>query len=208
MPSTTPPAVALIAPEPQQGGDVPPLESLAGPATTALGKPGPTAHASHAPSGKAAPAASAPPPAVASAVASAPAPPPPPSPVPVATPSAAPAAAPDPDWDPDRAYVEIGLINAQGVRERAVRAALRGVGFVGCYRRALRTNGARAVGTATLDLSIDEKGATRSAVVGGAEFLPGLTRCLQGAASGTSVPSSQVDSGGGTAEVTLAFRSP
>jgi serine/threonine-protein kinase len=206
-PSTTTPAEALIAPEPQPGEDVPPLESLAGSATS-LGKPGPTAHPSHAPSGKAAPAASAPPPAVASSVPSAPSPPPPPSAAPAATPSAAPAAAPDPDWDPDRAYVEIGLINAQGVRERAVRAALRGVGFVGCYRRALRANGARAVGTATLDLSIDEKGATRSAVVGGAEFLPGLTRCLQGAAAGTSVPTSQVDSGGGTAEVTLAFRSP
>jgi hypothetical protein len=48
----------------------------------------------------------------------------------------------------------------------------------------------------------------RSAIVGGADFLPGLTRCLQGAASSVSVPKSMVDSGGGTAEVTLAFRAP
>jgi hypothetical protein len=104
--------------------------------------------------------------------------------------------------------VEVGLINAQGVRERAVRAALRGIGFAVCYRKALHAHGSRAVGTATLDLSIDDGGSARSAIVGGAEFLPGLTRCLQGAASGVSVPKSQVDSGGGTAEVTLAFRSP
>ena len=64
------------------------------------------------------------------------------------------------------------------------------------------------MGTATLDLSIDDSGATRSAIVSGAEFLPGLTRCVQGAASSASVARSQVDSGGGTAEVTLAFRSP
>jgi hypothetical protein len=124
------------------------------------------------------------------------------------SPSPAPAAVADPDFDPDRAFMEIGLINAQGVRERAVRGAIRAVGLVVCYRRALRAHGSRVVGTATLDLSIDENGTTRSAIVGGADFLPGLTRCLQGSASAVTVAKSQVDSGGGTAEVTLAFKAP
>ena len=114
----------------------------------------------------------------------------------------------DPGFDPGRAYVEIGLVNAQGVRESAVRAALHGVGFSSCYRAALKTRGARATGVATLNLSIDENGLGRSAIVTGASFLPGLPRCLQGAAGGVRVAKSQVDSGGGTAEVTLAFKAP
>jgi hypothetical protein len=118
------------------------------------------------------------------------------------------ATTPDPSFDPGRGYVEVGLVNAQGVREPAVRAALHGVGLAACYRAALRALGARAPGVATLNLSIDENGTTRSAIVTGANFLPGLARCVQGAATGVSVPRSQVDSGGGTAEVTLAFKSP
>ena len=197
------PGETSIEPEPITG-DVPPLEGTAvqpgtvghGPLPPHPGKvssakgvsPAPPPTQSVAPLPPA-PASTAPQPA-------APAPPPPP------------VAAADPDFDPERAYVEVGLINAQGVRERAVRAALRGIGFAVCYRKALHAHGSRAVGTATLDLSIDDGGSARSAIVGGAEFLPGLTRCLQGAASGVSVPKSQVDSGGGTAEVTLAFRAP
>jgi serine/threonine-protein kinase len=115
---------------------------------------------------------------------------------------------PDSSFDPNRGYVEVGIINAQGVREGAIRAALRGVGLAGCYRSALKARGARAPGVATLDLSIDENGGTRSAIVTGADFLPGLARCVQGAATGVAVPKSQVDSGGGTAEITLAFKSP
>ena len=126
-----------------------------------------------------------------------------PPPAPLAPPAPA-----DPDFDPDKAFVEIGLINAQGVRERAVRGALHGVGFAVCYRRALRAHGGRAVGTATLSLSIDDGGTTRSAIVIGADFLPGLARCVQGAAATAGVAKSQVDSGGGTADVTLAFRAP
>ena len=212
-PSTAPVIVASAAPgetsieaEPLAGGDVPPLEATSG-------QPGAWAHGpvsfrpGHAPSGKPVPSSSATPAIAPPQPSAAPQPAAPPPSV-ASAPPPAPVAAPDPDFDPERAYVEIGLINAQGVRERAIRAALRGIGFAGCYRKALHARGSRAVGTATLDLSIDEGGAARSAIVGGAEFLPGLTRCLQGAASGVSVPRSQVDSGGGTAEVTLAFRAP
>ena len=120
----------------------------------------------------------------------------------------APAAPLDPSFEPSHAYVEIGLINAQGVRERAVRGALHGAGFAGCYRAALKAQGARVTGVGTLNLSIDQNGVGRAAIVTGTGFLPGLTRCLQGAAAVVSVAKSQVDSGGGTAEVTLAFKAP
>ena len=131
----------------------------------------------------------------------------PPTPPASSAPEPAPAAV-DPSFDPERGYVEVGLITAQGVRDRAVRGALHGVNLAGCYRRALRTRGARVEGVATLSLSYDEIGAMRGAVVTGAEFLPGLTHCLQAAATGASVPGSQVDRGGGTADVTLAFKVP
>ena len=204
------PAETTLEPE-LQAGDVPPLDTASGRAGP-RGAPSTGASALHA-SHSAHPGSSSSPPLAPAAVASAP-----PLPAPAATPSAnaatqapdpAPAAAAsDPDFDPEKAFVEIGLINAQGVRERAVRGALRGIGLAVCYRRALHAKGARVVGTATLDLSIDESGTTRSAIVSGADFLPGLTRCVQGAASGATVARSQVDSGGGTAEVTLAFRAP
>ncbi len=119
-----------------------------------------------------------------------------------------PSAGADPDFDPDKAFVEVGLINAQGVPQRSVRGALHNIGFTACYRRALHAQGVRQVGTASLSLSIDESGVTRSAIVIGADFLPGLARCVQGAAAGASIPRSAVESGGATAEVTLAFRAP
>jgi tRNA A-37 threonylcarbamoyl transferase component Bud32 len=200
VPST---AITSLSPPPVDT-DVPDLE----PATSASGRHDP-AHLLHAaasvtsahlsPSG--APLAAGLPPA-ASSTPTAGAPPP------AAVATTAQPTAVDPSFDPSRAYVEVGLVNAQGVRESAVRAALRGAGLAGCYRSALQARGARATGVATLNLSIDENGAARSAIVVGADFLPGLARCVQGTAGGVRVAKSQVDSGGGTAEVTLAFKIP
>jgi serine/threonine-protein kinase len=135
------------------------------------------------------------------------------APMPVAAAIAPPVAVPtadmvDPSFDPDRAYVEVGLVNAQGAREGAVRAAVRGVGLVRCYRGALRAGGTRATGGATLNLSFDETGVARSAIVTGADFLPGLARCIQTASAGVHIPKAQVDTGGGSAEVFLAFKIP
>jgi serine/threonine-protein kinase len=132
--------------------------------------------------------------------------------LPAAAPGSAPAPlpppAPDPTFDPSSGYVEVGLINAQGVREPAIRGALHGVPLAACYRMALRAQGVRVTGVAQLALSIDEGGATRSAIATGADFLPGLTRCVQEAAARLSVPASRVDPGGGTVDVTLAFKAP
>jgi|GEM_PF-857630 len=128
------------------------------------------------------------------------------SPVPSATP--APTPAPDTSFDPSRGYVDVGIIDVQGVGEPAVRGALHGVGLSACYRSALRARAAAVTGVATLALSFDQNGVARSAILTGGEFLPGLTRCVQNASTGLSVAGSQVGAGGGTAEVTLAFKLP
>jgi hypothetical protein len=197
-PDTT---VASMAATDNQG-DVPPLESLEpGSSASASRHLGP--HASH--SAFAASSVRLPPSAVAVASAA------PPATTAVATASATVATTatdPDPSFDPTRAFVEVGLVNAQGVRESAVRGALHNVGLASCYRTALKAHGARAMGVGTLDLSFDENGTMRSAILTGAGFLPGLARCIQGLASGAGIAKSQVDPGGGTAEITLAFKAP
>ena len=48
----------------------------------------------------------------------------------------------------------------------------------------------------------------KTAIVTGADFLPNLTRCLQGVSATAHISRSQVDSRGGTAEVILAFKVP
>jgi hypothetical protein len=114
----------------------------------------------------------------------------------------------DPGFDPERAYVEVGMINAEGVKERAVRAGLHGLGLSQCYKTALRARGARSTGVATLNLSFDDSGTARSAILTGADFLPGLARCVQEMASGLRIGKAQVEGSGGVAEVTLGFRDP
>jgi hypothetical protein len=98
------------------------------------------------------------------------------------------------------------MINTQGVTERSVRAAIHGAGLSHCYKSALREHGSRATGIATLNLSFDDAGLARSAIVTGGEFLPGLARCIQTAATGLHVPKDDVDTGGATAEVVLGFK--
>jgi serine/threonine-protein kinase len=178
-----------VPPHTSHAGLVSPGPPPAKSASAAAAAPGGSAAASVGPQ----PAPVTPPPAPAEA---------PPAPAPAAT------AAADSNFDPATAYVEVGLIDAQGVREAAVRGALHGVALSSCYRQALRARGARATGVAQLSLSIDENGVTRSAIATGAEFLPGLTRCVQAAVAGITVPKSRVDPGGGTADITLAFKTP
>jgi serine/threonine-protein kinase len=209
-PAPAAPSMTTLEPESVGGGDIPPLTPGSASAAGHGGAAALSSVAAHPAKGlgaHVAPSASAPAapvPIVASPsaapVVSALAPP--------IAPSPAAAAAPDPDFDPERAYVEIGAVTAQGIRERAVRANLHNVGLAGCYRRALRTKGSRAEGVGTLDMSIDEAGVTRSAITSGINFLPGLAACIQGAAGGTSFHRSMVDTGGGTAEVTLVFHAP
>ena len=91
----------------------------------------------------------------------------------------------------------------------AVRAALRGVPLTTCYRNALRARGRRAFGSATLNLSIDETGKVSGAILTGADWLPEMSRCVQGRRHGRAASSrAPSSSGGGTAEVWLSFRAP
>jgi eukaryotic-like serine/threonine-protein kinase len=129
---------------------------------------------------------------------------PPPATSPVPTPAAP--EGPDPLFDPDHGYVEVGLINGMGVRDNAVRGLLHGVALSNCYKTALRSKGSRATGVATLNLTFDENGVVRSALMTDAGFLPGMVRCIQTSAMGQRVPTSQVDSAGGTAEAWLTFK--
>ncbi len=222
-PAFVPPGAAAPVPSPRSS---PAPRPMAAPALGLHGKPGPVAPVA---SGKTAavssgilvasaapvmPAASAAPAASTSdAVAAA---------LPSATPSAAapdPASNPSPaatddagaggaDFDPERAYVEIGMINTEGTNEKAVRGALHTAGLSQCYKTSLRARGSRSTGVATLNLSFDAGGSARSAVLTGADFLPGLARCVQDTAAGVHVGKEHVDPGGGVAEVTLAFREP
>jgi serine/threonine-protein kinase len=137
-----------------------------------------------------------------------PAPPPTPAPDGLPPSPTEPAPATDPSFDPERAYVEVGMINAEGVKERAVRGALHALGLSQCYKAALRARGARSTGVATLNLSFDDGGMARSAILTGADFLPGLAHCVQEMASGLHIGRAQVEGAGGVAEVTLGFREP
>ena len=132
----------------------------------------------------------------------------PPEPPPAPTPPPTPTGEPEPPYNPDSAYVVVGMVNAQGVRDNGVRAALHQANFTGCYRTALRGYGHRAHGVATLSLSIDENGAVRGAVLTGADFLPSVRACVQSAAYGIHVAKRLVDPGGGTADVILQFNAP
>jgi serine/threonine-protein kinase len=231
-PMTTPSAASVVPTPP--AASIPPLDKTAALGETVVPAP-PGSHPSGAASAAPHPKSPVSPPAPrASAGASAGVSPPapvassagttassavaPPPPAPLASPLLAPEAPPtapteaapaaDPGFDPERAYVEVGMINAEGVKERAVRGALHGLGLSQCYKTALRARGARATGVATLNLSFDDGGVARSAILTGADFLPGLVRCVQEMASGLRIGKAQVDGSGGVAEITLGFREP
>ena len=113
-----------------------------------------------------------------------------------------------PSYDPSQASVAVGSVTPSNVNGDAIRAALRGVPFTTCYRNALRARGRRAFGSATLNLSIDPTGKITGAILTGADWLPEMTRCMQGGAMGVQLRPGSVDQSGGTAEVWLSFRAP
>jgi tRNA A-37 threonylcarbamoyl transferase component Bud32 len=126
--------------------------------------------------------------------------------------AAAPAPAPpqemSPAYDPSQATVDVGSVTPSNVNGDAVRSAIRSVALTTCYRNALRARGRRAFGSATLNLSIDETGRVSGAILTGADWLPEMTRCVQGSAAGVQLRPGATSAGGGTAEVWLSFRAP
>jgi serine/threonine protein kinase len=142
------------------------------------------------------------------AAAASPAATPPPAPAPAPETAAAPPVAETAAYDPSQATVDVGSVTPSNVNGDAVRAAMRGLPLTTCYRNALRARGRRAFGSATLNLSISETGKVLGAILTGADWLPEMTRCVQGGASGMQLRAGAVSSGGGTAEVWLSFRAP
>ena len=80
--------------------------------------------------------------------------------------------------------------------------------FSGCYKSALKRTSVRAVGQATLSLSIDAGGQVRSAILQPSFALPAdASRCIQSSAASVAVSKAQLD-GAATAQVYLDFRIP
>jgi hypothetical protein len=59
-----------------------------------------------------------------------------------------------------------------------------------------------------LNLSIDDSGKVSGAILTGADWLPEMTRCVQGSTMGLQLRQGAVQPGGGTAEVWLSFGAP
>ncbi|HEY7374486.1 MAG TPA: protein kinase [Polyangia bacterium] len=157
-----------------------------------------------------APAAAAPVAPPAAPVAAAPAPPPapavtvrpPPAPAPAAT---APSLArpPAPRVDVEHATASITAVTAtSAIPGSNVRAALSRAPLARCYRDALRA-GALISGAATLHLRIDATGYVTGAKLQGAGVTPALQGCIEKAATTARVK--DVDTGDGTADVTINF---
>jgi tRNA A-37 threonylcarbamoyl transferase component Bud32 len=183
--STSPTVVAMIKP----------TSTFVPPAPTTVEAPEPTITAAIVAS-TAAPTVTAPPPAstttpVATAAPTVPKPPPtaaPPTPVDLAT-----------------ASIGIGAITTtNGVTQTQMRKAVGPLPFLKCYRDALKARGTAASGSATLSLSIDDTGHVTSAFLKGADFLPAMRGCIEGAARMAKV---DVDTGEANATVTLLFSS-
>jgi hypothetical protein len=119
--------------------------------------------------------------------------------------AAAPAKAqPAPALDPELARVSITAVTTtNAVPAASIRAALARVPLARCYREALRAGSAAAGGTATLRLHVDMAGYVTDASLQDAQFLPGMKGCIEQAARVARVR--DVDTGEGTADVTLSF---
>ncbi|MBL8607897.1 MAG: serine/threonine protein kinase [Myxococcales bacterium] len=119
--------------------------------------------------------------------------------------SAAPPAAP---FDPSHASIVVGMINASGVSQVAVRSKVRTLqpALSACYRTALAAKGTRVDGNATLSLSVDEKGRISACVATGIEQLPQAARCFQSTLVGQDLGAAAVEGHGGTAEVWLQLK--
>ncbi|MEO7097400.1 MAG: protein kinase [Polyangiales bacterium] len=134
--------------------------------------------------------------------------PPPPTLTATATttaPKPPPTAAPPTPVDVASATVVLGAIGTtNGVTQSQMRKALAPLPFLKCYRDALKIKGTAASGSATLSLFIDDTGHVTSATLKGADFLPGMRGCIEGAGRMAKV---DVDTGDASATVTLQFSS-
>jgi serine/threonine-protein kinase len=126
---------------------------------------------------------------------------PPASASPVAPPLAS-AAAVDPSYNPAGAYVVLGMLQRERVREDVVQAKMSAAlpKLSGCYRSALRMGGAALPGSAEIHMSIDDKGNVTTFV--NAPKHPRFAGCAQEELAGLKIPVSALDPGSSGATVT------
>lgn len=185
---------------PLQGGAVDPLPR---PGVAATDPNGPTNSTPHAPVVRVAPPPARPAPASTTEARRDPEPVSAPAVVATAT-SASPEGSPPPG---SRSTVEIGIIQTNGVSAIAVRSKLRSLQgpLSGCYRAELSQTPDPGTRTATLHLSVDERGRVTSCGVSGAEALPDTARCFQRTMVGQDLGSGAMQAKLGAAEAWLTL---
>ncbi|MBL8610780.1 MAG: hypothetical protein JNL38_25795, partial [Myxococcales bacterium] len=106
-----------------------------------------------------------------------------------------------------RSTVEVGIIHTNGVSAIAVRSKLRSLQgpLSSCYRAELSQVPDPGTRTATLHLSVDERGRVTSCGVSGAEALPDTARCFQRTMVGQDLGSGAMQAKLGAAEAWLTL---
>ena len=108
----------------------------------------------------------------------------------------------DPSYNPAGAYVVLGMLQRERVREDVVQGKMSAVlpKLSGCYRSALMMAGAPVPGSAEIHMSIDDKGNVTTFV--NAPKHPQFARCAQGELAGMKMPVTAIDPGSSGATVT------
>ena len=119
-----------------------------------------------------------------------------------AQPSPGAAVPPDPSYNPAGAYVVLGMLQRERVREDVIQAKMSAAlpKLSGCYRSALRMAGAPVPGSAEIHMSIDDKGNVTTFV--NAPKHPQFARCAQEELGAMKIPVSAIDPGSSGATVT------
>jgi len=121
---------------------------------------------------------------------------------PTSAPAAPSAVVADPSYNPAGAYVVLGMLQRERVREDVVQGKMSAVlpKLSGCYRSALMMAGAPVPGSAEIHMSIDDKGNVTTFV--NAPKHPQFARCAQGEFAGMKIPVTAIDPGSSGATVT------
>ncbi len=108
----------------------------------------------------------------------------------------------DPSYNPAGAYVVLGMLQRERVREDVVQGKMSAAlpKLSGCYRSALRMAGAAVPGSAEIHMSIDDKGNVTTFV--NAPKHPQFARCAQEELAGLKIPMTALEPGSSGATVT------
>ena len=120
-----------------------------------------------------------------------------------ATPTIPPTAvAVDPAYNPAGAYVVLGMLQRERVREDVVQGKMSAAlpKLSACYRSALRMAGAAVPGSAEIHMSIDDRGNVTTFV--NAPKHPQFARCAQEELAGMKIPMTALEPGSSGATVT------